>query len=89
MFLVVNIKERLLLDIDDAGGVLKYFLKRFVKWDSKAIHGADFMKKADAIVTFLSKFVFKVVDIGMAFYSSFSTGAKSLNKGFPICRTIQ
>lgn len=79
----LNMKERLLSDIDDAGGVLKYFLKRLVKWDSKAIHGADFMKKADAIVTFLSKFVFKVVDIGMAFYSNLFTGANSL-KGFLI-----
>lgn len=79
----LNIKKRLLVDIDDAGGVLKYFLKRLVKWDSKAIHGVDTMKRADAIVTFLSKFVFKVVDIGTAFYSSFSTGANSL-KGFLI-----
>ena len=34
-------------------------------------------------VTFLSKFVFKVVDIGMAFYSNLFTGANSL-KGFII-----
>lgn len=79
----LEMKQRLFADVTEAGGALKYFLKRLVKWDSNAIHGADTMKRADAIVTFLSKFVFKVVDIGMAFYSSFSTGANSL-KGFLI-----
>ena len=79
----LEIGKRLSTDVTKAGGVLNYFLKRLVSWDSVAIHGADSMKRADAIVSFLSKFVFKVVDIGMAFYSSNSTGAKSL-KGFII-----
>ena len=79
----LDMGKRISADVSEAGGALNYLLKRLVSWDSVAIHGADTMKKADAIVSFLSKFVFKVVDIGTAYYSSSTTGAESL-KGFLI-----